>query len=226
MKAILFVLLIASVVTAQAETIRILFLGNSHTATGNVPEQVKVLLAKPGRTVEAQFISCGLLQDIGQNAQVHNAIKTGKFDVVVLQGAGLSQSHKYVYPTDGAITLAKLAKEYEARVLLFAEWSRAGIDETPYTLGVYGAIAKAARAEIVPVCKAFDQARKKDPSLALLSSDGIHANQVGAYLASCTLATAIDPKAPLNYVANGVSTVIANMLKGVARETKVIPAPK
>ena len=223
MKAIVFVLLLTSVAAVRADTIKILFLGNSHTATGNVPEQVKVLLAKPGRIVEAQFISCGLLQDIGQNDQVQATIKSGKFDVVVLQGAGLSQSHKYVYPTDGAVTLAKLARDSGARALLFAEWSRAGIDETQYTLGIYESIAKASKAEIVPVCRAFDQARKKDANLVLLSSDGNHSNPVGAYLASCTLATAIDPKAPLNYVANGVSTMIANMLKAVARETKVIP---
>jgi len=225
LRLLLILSMIVSAVAAQADTIKVLFLGNSHTSSNSLTNQVRSLLAKPGRTIQVKAMYGGLLQDIAQNPSVRTEIQRGKYNVVVLQGAGLSQSHQYVYPNDGAIALAKLAKQYGARPLLFAEWSRRGIQETNYILGVYATIARPSRADTIPVCRAFDSALRQHGNLALWSGDGNHSSPLGAYLASCVIATAIDPQAPLNYIHAGVNVNLGKSFKLIARGTPVIPAP-
>ncbi len=76
---------------------KILFVGNSHTIVNNVPESVRQLLASDSshRKANVRSVSVGLLETAGPD--VETAIKSEKWDVVILQGAQVSSSHKYRY---------------------------------------------------------------------------------------------------------------------------------
>jgi hypothetical protein len=186
--------LLAAIVLSPSE-LRILFCGNSHTAVNDVPHMVESIIEtrSPGLKVTVSLQMGAMLQDIGHSSSAIENVRNGKWDYVVLQGAGLSQSHKYKHPMDGAVALGKAAKQAHAQTLLFAEWSRRGWNESDYILGVYGDIAKATGAKIVPICLAWDLAMSKIPGPSMWQEDGNHALLAGSYLASLTLAEFIRP---------------------------------
>ena len=169
--------------------VSILFLGNSHTAANNLPAMVRQLIESDGSgdraTVESRFM--GFLEDYAGNQEVRGQLASKKWKVVVLQGAKLSSSHKFVYPHDGAIATAKLAKESGSRVLYFAEWSRSGWAETDWILDSYAGIAKPTASEVIRVPVAWDLALKRNPRLPMWAGDGNHAQLAGSYLAALTI---------------------------------------
>lgn len=168
---------------------RILMLGNSHTANNNVPGQLAAMLNGDGGPHASVTMRAGMfLNDIAENPSILNEIKTGDYDVVILQAAKLSNSHKYHYSHEGGMNLAKLAQSKGARVLYYAEWPRKGWNETDYILGIYGEIKKGAGCgEIVPVCRVWDMILAKEPKAELWGPDGNHASPRGSTLAAYTL---------------------------------------
>jgi len=202
--------------------LNILFLGNSHTANNDIPGLVKALLQSDGsgRRVQTQIVPCGLLKDLANRTDVAREIRSGRWDVVVLQGAEVSSSHKYTYPQDGPIALAKMAKQAKVRTLLFVEWSRKGWDESEFTLGVYRKIAHASGAEIVPVCYSWDVALKARPKLDLWLPDGNHSSPTGGYLAASAFYYFLteDPKAEPAWRPPDMDPALARFLRESARK--------
>ena len=115
--------------------LNILFVGNSLTAGNDLPGMVKALLQSQGRDrqVSVQYHPAAHLNDVTANRNLVAQLTRGTWNVVVLQGASVSMSHKYTYPQDGGIALAKAAIRGGAKCLLYSEWSRRGENETEYT---------------------------------------------------------------------------------------------
>ncbi|MBS1723695.1 MAG: hypothetical protein JSS66_12160 [Armatimonadetes bacterium] len=205
---------------AAAPSLKILFIGNSHTANFDIANQVKNLLqsGKPAREVVVSTQIGAMLNTIADSNAVFQKIQNGHWDIVVLQGAQVSSSHKYKYPQDGAVTLAKASLKAGARVLLYVEWPRRGWDESEFTLDVYREIrAEAKGSEVVPVCNAWNMLLGRDKDWDLWAGDGNHTNLPGSYLASCVLATWIDgPAAKFTWEPKGIGDFGA-----IARETAV-----
>lgn len=181
--------LVCAAVLVTPQDLRILFLGNSHTASNDLTGMVRSFLATDGsgRKVTIRVETSALLNDFAERPDVLQQIKTGKWTTIVLQGAAMSSSHKYVYSQAGGIAVAKLAVASGASTRLFAEWPRQGWDETGYILGIYGQIAAASGATIIPVPRCWDVALSLQPGLSLWASDGNHSSPIGAYLAACGL---------------------------------------
>ncbi len=188
---------------------RVLFLGNSHTAANNLPSMVQSMF--PAGTLRADHRSGAFLNDIAKNPEIIKTIKEGKYSFVVLQGAMLSSSHQYRYSQEGAVKLATIANASGAKVLLFAEWSRKGIQESGYILGIYGGIAKKTNAALVPICTSFDNALAVNNSLNLWSADGNHASIQGSYLASLTLYRALGGKTMPTWAPSQIGTPLTKL---------------
>lgn len=203
-------------------SMKILFLGNSHTAFNDLPLMVKSLLsAYAAKPIHTRHIFSGFLNDLAENPSVSEALTKTKWDVVVLQGALLSSSHSREYPNPGIVKLTKAAIKKGARPLYFVEWPRKGWDESEFQMGHYRKFAKqSGGGELVPVCLAWDEALKKEPKLDLWSGDGNHANLSGSYLAACTIAYWIDRSAlESNWKPNEIDAASAARLRSYARET-------
>ena len=200
-----------------APPIRVLFIGNSHTAANNLPLMVQSLF--PAGTLKAEHRSGAFLNDIAKNPEVIKTIREGHYNFVILQGAMLSSSHKYKYTQEGAIKLATEAAASGARVLLFAEWSRKGIRESDYILGIYGGISKQTKAKIVPICTAFDNAIVANKDLDLWSSDGNHASVQGSFLAALTIYRALEGTRPPTWKPAHVSTSLCKVLWNASQVT-------
>lgn len=165
--------------------------GNSHTVVNDLPLMVRTILNTDPKwgpvTMEVQ--SGAFLEDLAKRGDVRKRISDGKWDVIVLQAAKVSSSHKFRYSQAGGIELAKLAKASGARTLLFAEWARQDVNETEFILNVYREIGSAAKVEIVPVGRAWDAYLAKRPDAPLWATDGNHASPTGSALAAYVLAS-------------------------------------
>lgn len=214
--------LICIAAPAQKET-RLLFFGNSHTSSFNVPGMVESLLENDGsgRKVTQVAHTGGLLLNHWAVEAYRKEVAEGNWSAVILQGAGMSSSHKYKYSQEGAIGLAKLGVRSGAKTLLFAEWPRRGWDEIDYIMGIYLGVRKAAPgSQIIPVPHAFDAAREKFPDLDLWAPDGNHSNQAGAYLAACVIAKSLGGLSEkASWTPDGLDRKLAANLRAVARST-------
>jgi len=182
-------MLLTAVASLAPKTLTILFIGNSHTSYNDLAGMVRNLLIAGGQAekVTTKVMGGVNLNEIVKNPEVVSEIKSGKWNTILLQAALVSSSHKYKYKQDGGIALTKLAKESGATTWLWAEWPRKGIDESMFTMQVYGEIARAANVGIIPVPYVFKKAILADPKLDLWNVDGNHASPLGSYLAAATI---------------------------------------
>ncbi len=178
-----------------APQLNILFLGNSHTASHDVPKMVQELIQSNGtRTrVSTKMIMTGFVEQLANSKETKAEINSRRWQVLVLQGAKLSNSHKNEYDHSGAVEVAKWGKQAGMKVLLFAEWPRRGWNETDYILKEYREISGPSGARIVPICRVWDRLLSQKPRLDLWAPDGNHSSPLGAFTAACTLAAFIAP---------------------------------
>ena len=198
--------------------VRILFLGNSHTARNDVPGTVAALLraARPGTRVEAvREPSIRHLQERATDPATLDLLASRPWDYVVLQAQNYSLSGRYRYPDDGARRLVHLAHEQGAQVVLFAEWARRGIDETQLILRTYEALATPEPACLPPVPEAFERAAPLH--LELLAADGNHSSPAGAFLASAVIAGAL-LGSPVTRPVPGPAPAVQAQLRAVAAD--------
>ncbi|MBM7068339.1 hypothetical protein [Actibacterium sp. 188UL27-1] len=118
----------------QAADKRILFIGNSYTFGGNVPEQVRRIAASatPPVRYEVQMVAQAnyMLTDHLAEGIAQRQIAAGGWDTVVLQDASMMS-----FSADGrdqmvlsATPLAQAARAVKAKVAYFAHWP----PDTPY----------------------------------------------------------------------------------------------
>lgn len=209
-----------SLLAPAPKPLSILFLGNSHTGNNDVPGLVKSLLESDGtrRKVVTKSYFAPFLNDFSTRPDVVSDLKSGQWNIVVLQGAKVSSSHKYNYSQAGGIEVAKAAVKARSRVLLFVEWPRRGWNESEYQLSVYRDIAHATDAEMVPICYAWDVALKAKPSLDLWLPDGNHSNLTGGYLAACSFYYYLEPGSEPTWQPAGIPTDMAKFLRQTAKK--------
>ena len=212
-------------------SLRILFIGNSHTTNHNVPGLVQKLIeAESAKSdvgkVTTKVTSIAFLEKQSADSDAARDISLKKWDVVVLQGQKISVSGKSNYSTKGAETIANLAIQSGAKVLWFSEWS--WLDEkkdaTARIQGVYEDIQKnvKGKTELVPVGLAWKAFIAENKNVKLHASDGNHANQTGALLAAFVLYQTITGKDCEKLPAislQDVDTKLQARLKKIASQT-------
>lgn len=164
--------------------LRVLFLGNSHTQFNDVPKLVASLGRERGRPISAESRSGPTLYDMYGDPQIRNAVSSGRYEIIVLQAQAISTSHRFTYSNKEAIALAKEGKQAGAKVFLFSEWPRRGVDETTYIEGIYKKIADASGAKIIPVGRVWDAVLREQKGLPLWAQDGNHASALGSRVAA------------------------------------------
>lgn len=176
-------------------TISVLMMGNSHTASVNLPDTLAMVLQAlvPEKTIRVERIQqIAFLYQHAQSSEVLSAIDSQTWSHIVLQAQRVSVSHTQVYSTEGAEALIRRAYSNYAQPVLFPEW---GIQSDPtdgqYIHNIHKGIAEKSGACVAPVGLAWDWAIGVDPSIALYAPDGNHANVTGTLLAAFVLAESI-----------------------------------
>ncbi len=223
---------------ANAEPINILFIGNSFTYVNTMPEEIFAPLAKAaGYNVNVTSITQGgyyLYQHSNINnpygAQVHAAIKSGDYDIVVIQDQSSNPGANRPSFYTAARRLITMIRESGATPYLYCTWGhRAGSSAltnnnwTTETMTYDLAAAYTALGEELGVTVSYagwayyDVFTNHADKIDLYSKDNYHPSKSGSYLAALTHFATIfgdDPRA-VNYNA-GQGVRNAEILKKAA----------
>jgi hypothetical protein len=207
----LFVLLF-SFSCAPDHTTRVLFIGNSYTASGDMPTMFLELAKAGGHPVEVGMSKQGgwdLSDHLKANKTI-NALKSKKWNYVVLQEQTRIPSveelrTEKMYPAVREFN--RLIRERGATPLFFVTWARqdgwpeAGmvnyesmqdqIDEG------YMKIAQELNAPVAPVGAAWRMVVNEHPDMKLWQEDGSQPTKRGSYLAACVFYAVIFGESPV-----------------------------
>ena len=219
-------------VPVPAAQVTLLFMGNSHTSLNALPEMVAAMVraARPDRSVAGvEAPGWMFLGERAKDSASLALLNEHPWTFVVLQAQEYSSSGLFVYPTDGAQTLVRMAKADDAVPILFPEWPRKGIDESQRIYALHVSIAEKSPACVAPIPQAFDVAAIRAPDLVLHAEDGNHSSPAGAFLAALILATTMTsfPPDAIPFLAQfPVDAATQQRLRLVAAETVAVNPPR
>ena len=218
-------------VSAQAvkTPAKLLFVGNSFTyRNGGIEQHMKWLAsaANPTKKIESYKATQGgaTLKILHELSWVHDSIRSGKFDIVILQEDIPELTEHSVEPF---FTYAQLFNQEiiaaGSKAVLFMAWpyERLNWVTLDQIVEAHRSLGKKLHLPVAPVGIAFQNALKSRPGLAMLGPDKEHESIQGTYLAVCVLYATVFGENPegLAYYPVGVSHEEANFLQRIAWET-------
>lgn len=211
---------------SKGPLMRLLFLGNSFTYyNGGIETHVRLLAqgAKTPLLMEADRITKGgaTLKTLQGIPEVHSAIKSGRYDWVILQDD---------IPEFIEHTLSPLAEEVRrfqneiqptgARTALFMAWpyQRLNWVSLEQIEEAHRAVSREHGIPVAPVGSAFRQSLLSQPSLAMLGGDREHETIHGTYLAACVILATVTGINPVgsSYRPAGITPAEAAHLQHIA----------
>jgi hypothetical protein len=186
---------------SEQEPLRVLFVGNSLTATNDLPAVVATLARTLGPApIEYRTIAPGgtSLEDHWNAGQVPAELASGDWDVVVMQQGPSALPESQTNLIEWARRLADLARQHGVRPALLTVWPedyRSGV--MPDVIASYANAAKAAGAELYPAGVAWQAAWRRSPALPLYGADGFHPSTLGTYLTALVVLAGLTDEEPL-----------------------------
>ena len=211
--------------SVDAGPMRIYFIGNSHTArNGGLDWHIENLAAseETPRTVEgsSETASGATLQYHYSNGAT-SRIRTGQYDVVVLQGHLPGSLTRSSAPfLEYSRRFDEVIRETGARTVFFMSWPQgrygnwAGLDDI---VAAHRQVESELDADVAPVALAMERARAERPDLELIGEDTIHATWAGAYLSAVVVYATLFDRSPEGLPYHfGISDEDADFLQRIA----------
>lgn len=171
----------------DAVPLRVLFVGNSLTDTNDLPATVAALAKTAGRELAYETIAPGgfALEDHWNQSDVHDALATGDWDVVIMQQGPSALPESQLNLRTWATRWADEARAAGTRPALLTVWPESYRQAAlPDVITSYRLAAEAARAELFPAGSAWLAAWRCSPRTVLYGTDGFHPSRLGTYLAA------------------------------------------
>lgn len=184
----LFISSLTAVSQTKADTLKILFVGNSYTYYNNMPQLVSVLSDSTHTKLITRKSTVGgvTLKNhwLGQRGlTTKEKIAAGGYDIVVIQGHSMGTID---HPEDFkkySKELCDLAKANGAKPYFYLTWGREKVPQYQDEItAMYEQVARENGAGIIPVGKAWEMARSLRPNLELFVPDGSHPSAIGSFL--------------------------------------------
>jgi PKD repeat protein len=243
MRKFLLLFAIAFSIKLQAESKKILFIGNSYVYTNNLPQVLYNLALSNGDTIIYDSSAPGgytFLQHT-TNANTLSKINAENWDYVILQEQSQkpafppSQVQAETYPYAAQLNDLILANDSCTQTVFFMTWGRKYGDASNCAnypplctfegmqarlRQSYVEMADDNQALVAPVGEAFKYARMADSTINLYSPDNSHPSVAGTYLAACTFYATIFETSPvgISYTA-GLNSAQAAFLQQIAYQT-------
>jgi L-ascorbate metabolism protein UlaG (beta-lactamase superfamily)/dienelactone hydrolase len=225
--------------TPRPTSMNVLFIGNSHTFTNNLPEMFADLAQSGNHPVHADASAIGgyTLEQHTTDSRTLTKIAGARWSYVILQESTARSPAETAWSErliPAARTLDKKIKDANARTVLFMTWAspstyaKGGLEsfaaEQALAATQFLALARELDAPVAPVGLAWENALRARPELKLWQSDQVHATYAGTYLMACVLYAAIFQQSPdgLSYTAD-LSEDTARFLQRIATETVLPP---
>lgn len=216
--SLIALVLSVTMLMAQGESKRVLFIGNSYTEVNNLPQLVQRVAESAGDVVEYQSNTPGgcTFQQHCNNLSM-DLIRQGGWDVVVLQEQSQrpsfpqSQVEVEVFPYAQQLVEAVYNNNPEGEAMFYMTWGRKYGDQqnAPYfpVLGTYEGMdsmlyerymymARQYDASVCPVGRVWRYLRTNNPEIELYQSDESHPSLAGSYAAACAFYTLIFHRSP------------------------------
>ena len=174
------------IVMSKNKTVRILFIGNSHTYFNDLPHIVQVLAGEDGYDCQVAMLAHGgwYLAQHAEEPEVRFNIRYGKYDYVVLQ----EHSHPFG-PEEkffqAVLALNQLIREAGSTPVIYATWARKTEPQEQDRMdAAHARIAEATGALLAPVGKYWWAYQKSWPEAEMYAEDGAHASRAGSEFAA------------------------------------------
>ncbi|MFT5523363.1 MAG: hypothetical protein ACI9HK_001309 [Pirellulaceae bacterium] len=215
---------------------KLLCVGNSYTR--GIKPGVDAFMMAHQKEIQLKYITPGgrqLSQHL-KHAGTTNEIRTGKWDVVMLQ----EQSQAPALPVlrdsflESGKQLCKIVRDSGAQPILFTTWGRRDGDKANRSHNpdfetmqkrlteAYQELGAAAKAAVIPIGPAWAALKERDEKLwrKLYAKDGSHPSAYGAYLSGAVLYASLTGNNPrqVHVVLNGVTVEEAFVLCEVAAQ--------
>lgn len=183
-------LLLVAARPACADTIRVLFVGNSLTYTNDLPWMVAALSKGRETGIEAGMIAFpnASLEDHWSDGRVRSEIASGRWDVVVMQQGPSSLSSSRVNLIEWSSRIAVAARASGTRPAMFTVWPdssrRAYLGQV---IESYRLAAEKCGCELLPAGAAWEEAWKRNGRVSLYGADGFHPSEEGSFLAALVI---------------------------------------
>jgi lysophospholipase L1-like esterase len=181
--------------------LRVLFVGNSLTATNDLPAAVGALAAEAARRpLETRTVAPGgvSLEEHWRSTGARQALEEGPWDAVVLQQGPSTLPESRAHLRRWTRRWADEVRAHGARPALLEAWPEAERrDAFPAAIASHAAAAAAADVTLLPVAAAWHAAWRRDPGLELYGPDGFHPSELGTQLAALVVyagLTGADPE--------------------------------
>ncbi len=208
---------------------KILFIGDSFTAAnGGIATHVRQLAAsaQPPRAITADIDTKGgaTLKILRGKQSVHDKIRSGSYDLVVLQDDLPEYTEHVVAPFfENARLFDQEIRAAGSRTALFMAWpyERLNWIGLPEIVQAHRELSSELKIPVAPVGSAFARSLAERPSLPMLGADKEHETIHGTYLAACVIYATIYGESPVGFTYRpaGVSAEEARFLQRIAWET-------
>jgi hypothetical protein len=188
--AALLVLSGASAAGGGPKALRVLFVGNSLTATNDLPAVVAEIARQAGRRLEYRTIAPGgyALEDHWNQGDARVALASAPWDVLVMQQGPSALPESQANLREWATRFAAEARARGVRPALLTVWPESyRRSALPDVIASYRRAAAAARAELLPGGLGWRLAWRCDSRLPLYGADGFHPSRLGTYTAALTV---------------------------------------
>ena len=172
---------------APPQSLHVLFVGNSLTATNDLPAQVAALASATGRRLEYRTVAFGgyNLEDHWHNGEARRALAGGGWDFVVMQQGPSAFPESQADLRLWASRFADEARAHGTRPALLTVWPEGWrADALPEVIKSYSRAAAAARAELLPAGVAWQLAWRCSARTRLYGPDDFHPSPTGTYAAA------------------------------------------
>jgi hypothetical protein len=216
----------------------VLFVGNSLTASNDLPAMVDAIARASGAAVASTAIVFpGVsLEDHWMRGDALRAIERGGWTFVVLQQGPSALPDSRVQLRASVRRFDERVRRAGARTALYMVWpasSRSG--DFDAVIESYARAASDVGARLIPSGDRWRAAWRRDPSLALYGPDGFHPSPLGSCLAAATIVRALTGRsvqiAPALRRSNGAFAALqippatAALLAAIVNEWPTAPAP-
>jgi hypothetical protein len=168
--------------------LNVLFIGNSLTATNDIPGLVSALgQVSGGPQVRVSEVSFGnfSLEDHWNQGDALEAIDQGGWDYVVMQQGPSTLPESRANLIEWAGRLAERIRAVGARPAIYMIWpSNGDFDAVSES---YTAAAHAVNGMLIPAGEAFRSISGDHPEITIFQSDNFHPTQAGSYLAALVI---------------------------------------
>jgi len=238
---VLLTLILSSYILIAQDTKKVLFLGNSYTASNNLPSMISNMANSTGNTLIYDSNTPGAyrLMNHASNTTTMNKINADNWDYVTLQAQsqetswGQAQMEAELYPHAATLINAIRTNNACTLPLFYMTWGRENDDVNncatiPWVCtyegmddaikATYILMAEQNNAQVSPVGAVWRYIRANLPNVDLYSGDGSHPSLAGSYAAACTFYTMIYKKDPTLITWNSsLPTTTANAIKMAAK---------